>query len=394
MTTEAPPIPTAETTQKSNANLDPTFFGALRGIWLFTWKSRLTWRRMPGAILILLILPALVYLTMSSAEGWSRRHPLLGSPVPPVKALARKMRQAQMPLEAQQNRDVMAIFGDEFARAERAWREMKTPDSSATGEKAQIKACYERISKRLEEVLDDRQMAQWQTYRRQLVSDGASSSSGQRPGVAPGWGRTSPFYHWLIDFYFFVILPLSCVGACGALIREELQNDTLGFLTTRPLTRATLMIVKYLSQSAWLQIVVLVQALLLFAVGGLRQVPGLGELLPLFLAIQFLAVFTWGALGAFLGLLTKRYMAIALLYGFIVELGIGRIPTNVNTLSMIRHLKSLLAHNEALQEIYEWPMRGVPFSIAALALGTVVFLSMAVMMFTFMEYHHTTEMQK
>jgi hypothetical protein len=393
MMTEAPPIPTAATTKLSNGNLHPTFLGALRGIWLFTWRSRLTWRRTPSAILVLLILPALVYLTMSSPEGWSQRHPLLGSPVPQVKAFARKLRQAQVKLEAQQNRDVMAIFGDEYARAERAWRETKTPDSSTSGERAQIKACYERISKRLEEVLDDRQLAEWQTFKRQLVSEGANSS-GQRPGVVPGWGRTSPFYHWLVDFYFFVILPLSCVGACGALIREELQNDTLGFLTTRPLTRATLMIVKYLSQSVWLQIVVLVQALLLFAVGGLRQVPGLGELLPLFLVIQFLAVFTWGALGAFLGLVTKRYMAIALLYGFIVELGIGRIPTNVNTLSMMRHLKSLLARNAALQEIYEWPMRGVPFSIAALALGTVVFLSLAVMMFTFMEYHHTAEMQK
>src|SRR5215467_1785437 len=108
--TEAPPIPTAEPTQRSNANLEPTFFGALRGIWLFTWKSRLTLRRMPAAFLVLLILPALVYLTMSSPEGWSQRHPLLGSPVPPVKAFARKLRQTQMPLEAQQNRDVMAIF--------------------------------------------------------------------------------------------------------------------------------------------------------------------------------------------------------------------------------------------------------------------------------------------
>jgi ABC-type transport system involved in multi-copper enzyme maturation permease subunit len=243
-------------------------------------------------------------------------------------------------------------------------------------------------------VLDDRQFAQWQTFKNQVVSEGVNGADSHPPGFVPGWGRTSPFYHWLIDFYFFVILPLSCVGACGALIREELQNDTLGFLTTRPLTRAKLMMVKYLSQSAWLQIVVLVQALLLFGAGGLRQIPGLGTLLPVFLAIQILAVFTWSALGALLGLVTKRYMAIALLYGFIVEMGIGRIPTNVNTLSMIRHLKSLLAHNAALQEVYEWPMRGIPFSIAALALGTVVFLSMAACMFTFKEYHHTAEMQK
>lgn len=392
--TEAPPVQSPPTTAGGHASLSPTFFGALRGIWLFTWRSRLTWRRMPAAILVLLVLPALIYLTMSSPESWSRRHPLLGNPGPRVKALARKLRQAEVPLEAQQNRDVMVIFGDEFARAERAWRETKTPDSNTAGEKAQIKACYERISKRLEEVLDDRQLAQWQTLRRQLVSEGGDGTNRQPSGFVSGWGRTSPFYHWLIDFYFFVILPLSCVGACGALIREELQNDTLGFLTTRPLTRAKLMIVKYLSQSAWLQIVVLVQALLLFGAGSLKQIPGLGTLLPLFLAIQFVSVFTWSALGALLGLVSKRYMAIALLYGFIVEMGIGRIPTNVNTLSMIRHLKSLLAHNAALQEVYEWPMRGIPFSIAALALGTVVFLSLAAFMFTFKEYHHTAEMQK
>ena len=178
------------------------------------------------------------------------------------------------------------------------------------------------------------------------------------------------------------------------MIREELQSDTLGFLTTRPLTRATLMIVKYLSQSAWLQTILLAQALLIFAAGSARQIPDLGSLIPMFLAIQVVAVLTWGALGALLGLVTKRYMAIALLYGFIVEMGIGRIPTNINTLSMMRHLKSLLAHNSALQEIFDWPMRSIPFSLAALGLGTIVFLSMAAFMFTFKEYHHTTEMQK
>jgi hypothetical protein len=308
-----------------------------------------------------------------------------------VKAFTRKLKSAQLPIEPQQNREVLAIFGDEFRQAERAWRETKSPDSVTTGQSAQIRACYERISKRLEGILNDRQFAQWLTFKRQLISE---SNNRNGTGVLPGWGRTSPFYHWLIDFYFFVILPLSCVGACGALIREELQSDTLGFLTTRPLTRATLMIVKYLSQSAWLQIIVLVQALLLFAAGSARQIPGLSTLIPIFLAIQFVAVFTWSALGAFLGLVTKRYMAIALLYGFIVEMGIGRIPTNINTLSMIRHLKSLLAHNSALQEVYEWQMSSVPFSLAALGLGTVIFLSMAALMFTFKEYHHTAEMQK
>jgi hypothetical protein len=119
---------------------------------------------------------------------------------------------------------------------------------------------------------------------------------------------------------------------CGALIRDELETDTLGFLTTRPLSRARLLLIKYLSQTAWLEIWMLVQALLLFAAGSLRQIPALGGLIPLFLAAQFLAVLAWGALGLFLGQVSKRYMALALLYGLIVEMGIGRIPTNINTL--------------------------------------------------------------
>jgi hypothetical protein len=308
-----------------------------------------------------------------------------------MKNFARKLRSARTPLRPQQNRDVQVIFAEEYANAEAAWRETTTPDSSGAGQSAQIRTCYERISKRLENVLDERQLAEWQGFKGEMVRNSFDS---ERSGVIPGWGRTSPFYHWLIDFYFFVILPLSCVGACGALIREELQTDTLGFLTTRPLTRATLMIVKYLSQSAWLQIIVLLQASLLFAAGSARQIPNLGVLMPMFLGIQFVAVLTWSALGAFLGLVTKRYMAIALLYGFIVEMGIGRIPTNINTLSMMRHLKSLLAQNAALQEAFNWPVRSVAFSLAALGFGTVMFLAMAAFMFTFKEYHHTAEMQK
>jgi hypothetical protein len=155
-----------------------------------------------------------------------------------------------------------------------------------------------------------------------------------------------------------------------------------------------LLIVKYLSQTAWLQIVVLAQALLLFTAGHLRQIPALGALLPLFLVTQFLAVLAWSALGTFLGQLTSRYMAIALVYGFIVEMGIGRIPTNINTISIMRHLKTLLAHNPAVQNVYEWADKGVPLSIGALMLATAVFLSIAALLFTVKEYHQTAEMQK
>jgi ABC-type transport system involved in multi-copper enzyme maturation permease subunit len=194
--------------------------------------------------------------------------------------------------------------------------------------------------------------------------------------------------------YFFVVLPLNCVRLCGGLIRDELQADTLGFLLTRPLSRARLVVLKYLSQITWLQMLALVEGLLLFAAGGSRHVPSLGALLPLFLGAQFLAVFVWGALGAFLGQVTQRYMPLALVYGFIIELGIGRIPTNINTLSMMRHLKTILSRNPALQSLYDWPASSVPLSALALVVATALFLGLAALLFTVKEYHHTAEMQK
>ncbi len=87
-------------------------------------------------------------------------------------------------------------------------------------------------------------------------------------------------------------------------------------------------------------------------------------------------------------------MALALVYGSVVEMGIGRIPTNINTLSLMRHLKTLLGHNPALQNIYNWSAVGVAGPICALLLATLFFLTLALLMFTYKEYHPTIEMQK
>ena len=373
---------------EKTVRVKPTFLGALRGIWLFTWRSHLTSGRLPYTILALLALPVLVHLTTSSLEGWSRRQALLGNSSVKVNDLARRLARSGSPLAPEQNAELQRIFQEEFEKGESAVRDARPGEMSVNLQREQIRDCYERISDRAKGVLDDKQYARYQEFQKRSTALTEGSVREVR------WGRTEPFYHWLIDFYFFVILPLNCVRACGGLIRDELQADTLGFLTTRPLSRARLLIAKYLAQTAWLQIMLGVETLLLFAVGGLRHIPSLGALLPLFLAAQFLAVMAWSALGIFLGQATKRYMAAALLYGLVVELGIGQIPTNINNLSLIRQLKSLLAHDAALQGIYGWLAKGVPYCAGAVVLAAFIFLIAAALLFTYREYHHTVEMQK
>ena len=66
--------------------------------------------------------------------------------------------------------------------------------------------------------------------------------------------------------------------------------------------------------------------------------------------IQIPAVVVYGAISSLMGLTTKKYLVFGIIYGFVVEFGIGQIPTNINTLAMTNHLKSLLAKYPPLSE--------------------------------------------
>ena len=392
--TELEPAPAPPAARTETTDIHPGFAGALRGAWLLTWKSQLSWRRLPGRLLVLLVLPFLVHITTWSPETWARRHPGFSHlPPPPLNRLVNRLRDAQSPLQPQQRMDLNRIYAEEYAVAEKELIEALTENNAELRSERQhgaIAACAERVLRRAQGVLDPSQFKQFTTFEENNRDRMQETTNPPQEF----WSRTAPFYHWLVDVYFFIILPLTCVRGCGALIRDELQADTLGFLVTRPVSRARLLCVKYLSQLAWLEILLLAETLLLFCVGAERHFPGLGSLLPLMLAVQLLAVPAWCALGTFLGQLTSRYMAFALVYGGIVEMGIGRIPSNINTLSLMRHLKTLLSHNAALQSMYAWPGEGTWLSICALVIAPILFLGLAAGLFSFLEYLPATDSRK
>lgn len=386
--TGPPPIPAPPAPGEKTLEFRPSFLGGLRGVWLFTWRAQMTWKRLPARLLLLLILPVLIFFSVKSHQEWKKRYFWIGVPPQQLGDLARRMERTELTLTPEQAEKLLQIYREEYARADAARDEKRSAAEQEEQRVAEAKGAHERLLERARAVLDERQFKVFKSW------DGRRLVQETRPVAVAMWSRPEPFYRWLVDFYFFMIVPLVCVRGCGALIRDELQADTLSFLTTRPLTRAQLLVCKFLAEMTWLQLLLLGETLLLFVAGAGKEVPALGILLPLFLGTQLLAVLVWSALGILLGQVTQRYMAVALVYGLVVELGIGRIPTNLNTLSMMRHLKSLLGRNEALQAVYDWPTRGVPFSVVAVICAAVVFLGVAVGLFNYREYHHTTEMQK
>lgn len=370
----------------------PTFLNALKAVWLLTWRNQWTTSRLPARVGSLLVLPALVLLTVVSPQKWSQRQSFFGDPDSQLDSFSRRLARQHIPFEDAERANLRQIMTEEYGQAQASWNDEPGESTDARRQRLRdhVDACGERIQARAQKVLNESQMTEFRAWEKR---NRTLTVSRLAPVQAP-WGRATPFYYWLIDFYFFVILPLTCVRACGALIRDELQADTLSFLVTRPVSRARLLIVKYISQVMWLEVLLLVETMLLFATGAQRQIPGLGSLLPLFLVVQILAVPAWSALGALLGQVTSHYMAAALIYGGVVEMGIGRIPTNINTLSLLRHIESLLSRNGPLEGIFNWDAGGTWVAVFALVLAPVIFGGAAAVLFSFIEYHASAEMQK
>ena len=201
-------------------------------------------------------------------------------------------------------------------------------------------------------------------------------------------GRGGDWLMWVVGFYLQFLVPLACLNVCGSMIRSELQANTLSFLTTRPLRRHTIFLMQYLCHVCWLQGVFLVCTLLLFGLGVALGIGGLGKLLVLFVFTQVLAVFAWGALSALLGLLHQRYMVIGIIYWLIVEVGTGMVEvSNINQLSMLRHVHTLLAQHESVYKVFgNWAGDTAGMAAAVMMLATLFFLAAGALLFTFREY--------
>jgi ABC-type transport system involved in multi-copper enzyme maturation permease subunit len=207
----------------------------------------------------------------------------------------------------------------------------------------------------------------------------------------------APYLMWTINFYLLLMLPLYCLALCGGMIREELQNETLGYWTTRPVSRWQLLLARFACQALWIQIVAGINAALLIMVGFWRGVPDMLSFAPLLFGVQLLAVLVFGALSTLLGLAARRYMVAGILYGAVVETGIGRIPTNINNLSMTRHLQTLLASHPRVAEAYQgmgWEPERTIQALVILTLAIIIFALSASILFSLKESHHGQEMQK
>jgi len=146
----------------------------------------------------------------------------------------------------------------------------------------------------------------------------------------------------LDNFYLTFLIPIiAFISGAGAL-RDDLKPGSVDYLFTRPVRRWTYVWLKYLAQLACIQGGYLLALGVLIGLGMSRHVPGLLPAVPLLLLAQVLMTAVFTAFGFLCAILTSRYIVIGLFYAFIVEVGIGRIPTELNRLSMTHDVRAML----------------------------------------------------
>ena len=177
-----PPVP-PPIVAETPPSLSPSFWKAFRAVWLFTWKPRLAWQRLPLAVLSLLILPCLVFLTTLPPGRWPPPYSVLGKPSDARQAY-HPARPGSSSIPARTKNQIGANFrGGICAHRKIFSRHAVFPDERRARPGAS-QTLFERIHDRLEGLLNERQLAHYHEKLR-TETDGGKPGSRERAKVVP-----------------------------------------------------------------------------------------------------------------------------------------------------------------------------------------------------------------
>ncbi len=196
------------------------------------------------------------------------------------------------------------------------------------------------------------------------------------------------FQTLMVPLFLQVVLIFVTLVSATTLIREEIEDNTLPYLLTRPISKPALATYKYLGYLVAVLVLLLPSVVLSYAVTESYARAAFTQDLDVlrgFLLTTVLGSAAYGALFLFISILIRKPLAVGLLIGFVWESIVGAIPGDVPKLSVIHYLRSILKDTIAVG-----PLSGynsdlslglavlvlVVFSIAMVVLAVLVFQQM------------------
>ena len=155
-------------------------------------------------------------------------------------------------------------------------------------------------------------------------------------------GRSRAFSEFFISFYVTFVVPLSAFLAGAGALRDEMKAGSADYVLTRPVPRPAFVGFKFFSHLVCVQLLGALALAMIVYIAQLRHIPALGSVVPSLLLAQVITVTAFTALGFFFGVLTSRFLVLGLAYAAVVEVGLGRIPTQISRLSLTHQIADYL----------------------------------------------------
>jgi ABC-type transport system involved in multi-copper enzyme maturation permease subunit len=192
-------------------------------------------------------------------------------------------------------------------------------------------------------------------------------------------------------FYVRNVLPLAALFYASALVADEVEGKTLTYLFTRPIRRSSILAGKFAAYLATTFALTLPATVVtFFLLVTARGFSGVGGAVPdLFrdLGVIAFALVVYGAFFALIGVLVRRPVIPGLLFLFGWEL-VANLPGYMPRFTITAYLRSLVRHRppeEGLSQLFGQVLP-LGLSLGTLAAMTVVFLGLALWIFSSREY--------
>ncbi len=180
----------------------------------------------------------------------------------------------------------------------------------------------------------------------------------------------------MVPLFLQVVLIFVTLVNAAPLIREEIEDNTLPYLLTRPIGKPAIVAWKYAGYLVAVLVLLLPPFVLAYGVTEVYGGLALGtdsDVLAGFLVATVLGSAAYGALFLFISVVLRKPLAVGLLIGFVWESIVGSIPGNVPKFSVIYYLRSILK-----EMIDVGPLSGFPTDVSAgVAAAVLVGLSVA-----------------
>jgi len=199
-------------------------------------------------------------------------------------------------------------------------------------------------------------------------------------------GSAASFFSTIVLFLFInFFIPIISVFIGSSVIKEEIEDKTLPYLTTRPLHKASLLIGKFLSGFFLIYLVVFISILIMSVISNYENLLDVNIYYGIlqYNGTILLSILAYSSLFTMLSMIFKRSTIIGLMFIFGWENIVQYFPGSTQNLTISHFIKSLLPQSGNSSGILLTQFNATPVFKSIIILLTISVLSIALAIYTF-----------